>query len=236
MVRASDRGVSSPVVVWLADWINETPVPLVMAMGLLLALAAYPGLWVSVPLLLLEALFLYRLRVKLHVLRHRLFHVVAFAGVLAITRPFFHQGPGISMGGLFEAIALFLRVLAGAGLLTILGVLMDPIRLAVNLRGWRLGPWGVPPFLAEVLVMTMRYVSLLDEEARRMMNAGRVRLGFAGWRASVKTVGAIAGAVLWRAVDRSDSVWRAMVARGYLKDGVGDVVSQRGKFTDGLRG
>lgn len=204
----------------LEHLIYDTPAPLVVTLGLLVALTLFRGMWVPVSLLFLEALAFCRLRVRWRDLRHRLSHVIAFAGVLAVTRPFFHQGPDGVMGGALEGLILFLRITAGVGLLTILGALLDPMRLAMSLGRWRLGRWGMPPLLVEVFLMTLRYIPVLHEEAQRMMNAGRVRMGFVGWGSSLKTMGAVAGAVLWRALDRSDSVWRAMVARGYSRDGI----------------
>lgn len=185
----------------------------------LIALA--PNGWFPAVVVILSFGGLYLLG-RARILRRRLAPALAFAGILALTRTFFQGGEPLFTldlhgfvlvayrDGLGLGLTLLVRVVAGVGLLTLLNCTTDFPGLIGGLR--RL---GLPATLAELLVLTFRYVFVLGDEARRMREAATVRLGFANWRLGLSSAGALAGMVLWRACDRSENVYRAMVARGY---------------------
>jgi len=87
---------------------------------------------------------------------------------------------------------------------------------------WGMRALKVPPILVAVGGFLYRYLFVLADEARRMMQArearsavpaGRRGGGTVLWRARV--TGAMAGTLFLRAYERSERIWNAMVARGY---------------------
>ncbi|MCS7177842.1 MAG: cobalt ECF transporter T component CbiQ [Anaerolineae bacterium] len=87
---------------------------------------------------------------------------------------------------------------------------------------WGMQALKVPRLLVAVGGFLYRYLFVLADEARRMMQAREARSVVSGderagrsvaWRARV--TGAMAGTLFLRAYERSERVWAAMVARGY---------------------
>ncbi len=87
---------------------------------------------------------------------------------------------------------------------------------------WGMRALKVPRLLVAVGGFLYRYLFVLADEARRMMQAREARSavpsnGRGGrsiaWRARV--TGAMAGSLFLRAYERSERIWAAMVARGY---------------------
>ncbi len=101
-----------------------------------------------------------------------------------------------------NAVVLSLTALAGA---------MEPAVL-----GHALGGLGAPRRLVHLLLLTVRYVDVLEGEARRLALAMRAR-GFrpATDRHTLRTLGHLVGMLLVRSVERSERVLAAMKCRGY---------------------
>lgn len=87
---------------------------------------------------------------------------------------------------------------------------------------WGMRALKVPRVLVAVGGFLYRYLFVLADEARRMLQArearsvvpeGRKGGGTVVWRARV--TGAMAGTLFLRAYERSERIWAAMVARGY---------------------
>lgn len=87
---------------------------------------------------------------------------------------------------------------------------------------WGMRTLKVPRLLVAVGGFLYRYLFVLADEARRMMQAREARSASADgqrsgrsvvWRARV--TGAMAGTLFLRAYERSERIWAAMVARGY---------------------
>ncbi len=87
---------------------------------------------------------------------------------------------------------------------------------------WGMRALKVPRVLVAVGGFLYRYLFVLADEARRMLQArearsvvpeGRKGGGTLVWRARV--TGAMAGTLFLRAYERSERIWNAMVARGY---------------------
>lgn len=72
---------------------------------------------------------------------------------------------------------------------------------------------GVPRALVVQLMLLYRYLFLLIEEAGRMSRAGKLRAGVS--KTSLSTAASMLSSLLVRTVDRGDSVWMAMKARGF---------------------
>lgn len=87
---------------------------------------------------------------------------------------------------------------------------------------WGMRALKAPRILVAVGGFLYRYLFVLADEARRMLQAREARSVVSGggrggrnvaWRARV--TGAMAGTLFLRAYERSERIWAAMVARGY---------------------
>jgi len=75
----------------------------------------------------------------------------------------------------------------------------------------------VPPLLVAVIGLMVRYLTILSDEALRLMRARDARSVGSGssllWRAQV--TGNMVGQLFLRSYDRSERVYQAMLARGF---------------------
>lgn len=107
---------------------------------------------------------------------------------------------GLLIGGrLVSIVAVTLALLAP----------VPPLRLAAGLRGL-----GLPATMADLALLTLRYVEELRGEIARVRLARRLRGGRDGWR-SVGEHGLMLAALLIRSHRRSERIWAAMRLRGY---------------------
>ncbi len=139
----------------------------------------------------------------------RMAPITAMALVLSVSVGVF-RGP--------EAFGvLVLRILAATSLLLAVVLTTTGFEMVRALR--RL---GLPKVLANVMLLTLRYVFLFDDEAGRMKRAREAR-GFKGRgsllsRDVLRTLSYTAGMILVKAYGRSKAVYRAMRARHYTGD------------------
>jgi cobalt/nickel transport system permease protein len=150
---------------------------------------------------------------------HRLRHVEGFLLLLLVLLPFSVPGdPMATMGpftaswqGLTRAVAIALKVNAAALVILALVTRLEPARLGTALTGL-----GCPSGLAQLLVLTQRYVEVFRAEFTRLIDAMRARGFVAGSnRHTWTTLGNLAGMMLVRALDRAERVEEAMRARGF---------------------
>lgn len=150
---------------------------------------------------------------------HRLLHVEGFMVLLFATLPFTVAGrPLLTIGpvtasveGIWRAALIACKVSSSVlALMTLLGD-VEPARLGAALRGLR-----VPERIARLFVMTVRYVWLIRDEARRLHDAMRAR-GFRprSNRHTWRSYGYLIGMLLVRALDRAQRIEEAMLCRGY---------------------
>ena len=71
-----------------------------------------------------------------------------------------------------------------------------------------------PRALTQTILFTERYLRVLQRRLAAMMTSARLR-GFTLRRRQEKVIGAMAGSLLLRTIDRADRVYHAMQARGY---------------------
>lgn len=168
-----------------------------LALALLLALAARPdrALW------------------------RRLRHVEGFVALLLLTLPFAVPGaPLLTLGplstsleGLSRAALLAAKVTTAALVLLALLGTVEPIRLGAALHALRL-----PEPLVRLFVLTLRYLGLIGDEARRLREAMRARAFRARTdRHTWRSFGNLIGMLLVRALDRARRVEEAMRLRGF---------------------
>jgi cobalt/nickel transport system permease protein len=84
--------------------------------------------------------------------------------------------------------------------------------------GYALHRLGVPDKLAHLLLMTYRYIFLIEQEYQRLLRAARIR----GFRPATRlhtyrTFGYLVGMLFVRAADRAERVRWAMLCRGFKR-------------------
>ena len=149
----------------------------------------------------------------------RLRHVEGFVALLLLTLPFAVPGaPLLTLGplsasleGLSRAALLAAKVTTAALVLLALLGTVEPIRLGAALHALLL-----PEPLVRLFVLTLRYLGLIGDEARRLREAMRARAFRARTdRHTWRSFGNLIGMLLVRALDRARRVEEAMRLRGF---------------------
>lgn len=149
----------------------------------------------------------------------RMAGVEGFLIVLLVTLPFTVPGTTLfsiaglsaSAEGLERALVLVLRV--NAAVLAIMALLggLGGQRLTGAMTGI-----GLPPVLASLLLLTLRYAATFGDEYRRLRVAMRVRGFRAGSnRHTWRSLGHLVGMLLVRSLERAERVRAAMLCRGF---------------------
>lgn len=115
--------------------------------------------------------------------------------------------------GLLEGVAIAGRILGGVSLLAVVGF-STPFTELMAALSWL----KVPQVLIDVALFAWRYLFLLLEDAQVVYNAQRNRLGYVGYRRGLSSFGTLAGVLVIKAFDNSQSITTAMVQRGYDGD------------------
>jgi cobalt/nickel transport system permease protein len=115
--------------------------------------------------------------------------------------------------GLLEGIAVASRILGGVSVLAAVGF-STPFTELMAALSWL----KVPQVLIDVALFAWRYLFLLLEDAQVVYNAQRNRLGYVGYRRGLSSFGTLAGVLVIKAFDNSQSITTAMVQRGYDGD------------------
>ncbi|GAC1345930.1 MAG: hypothetical protein NVSMB23_22760 [Myxococcales bacterium] len=125
------------------------------------------------------------------------------------------------------------RAAAGAAVLALLAATTAPSAFAAALRALRL-----PAALVEVLALTQRYVSVLGGAAQTSWEAQTLRLGYCGWRRSMRSGGELVGLALLRALAQAEATTEAATARGggFAGLGVPKALSRRDRQTAAVFG
>ncbi|MCC5973314.1 MAG: cobalt ECF transporter T component CbiQ [Rubellimicrobium sp.] len=123
---------------------------------------------------------------------------------LARLGPVALRAEGLAAGALIAA-----RLLAIVAVTVTLLAPVPPMALAGALRGI-----GLPGVMADLVLLTLRYLDELRAEIGRAQLARRLRGGGAGWRA-LPEQGMILAAALIRAEARAERIWAAMRLRGH---------------------
>ena len=115
--------------------------------------------------------------------------------------------------GLMEGVRIATRILGGVSLLAAVGF-STPFTELMAALSWL----KVPQVLVDVALFAWRYLFLLLEDAQVVYNAQKNRLGYVGYRRALGSFGTLAGVLVIKAFDNSQSITTAMVQRGYDGD------------------
>ncbi len=112
--------------------------------------------------------------------------------------------------GLSEGLHIATRIMAATALVAVMAFSTPFTELMAGLSWLRL-----PRELIEILIFTYRYLFVLLEDAQVIYHSQKNRLGYSSLKRGVKSFGTLAGALLIKAFEQSQSVTQAMVQRGY---------------------
>jgi cobalt/nickel transport system permease protein len=112
--------------------------------------------------------------------------------------------------GLREGVQIASRICGAVAVVALVGFSTSFTELMAALAWLR-----VPRGLIEVALFAWRYLFLLFEDAMVVYNAQKNRLGYAGYRRGLSSFGTLAGTLVIKAFDNSQTVTIAMVQRGY---------------------
>jgi cobalt/nickel transport system permease protein len=114
------------------------------------------------------------------------------------------------LDGLREGCLIVSRIGGAVSLVALLGFSTSFTDLMAALAWLR-----VPRGFIEVALFAWRYLFVLVDDAQVIHAAQKNRLGYAGYRQGVRSFGTLAGALVIKAFDNSQTVTTAMVQRGY---------------------
>lgn len=140
---------------------------------------------------------------------------VILAGVLPWTVPGQPLGPGwlahASWDGLYQAVMIWAKatiVLGGAA--GLVGTLEIPV------LGHVLAHLRLPRKLVQIVLLSIRYLKVLEDEYHRLHTAARMRAFRPRWnRWTFHTYGQMVGMLIVRSLARSDRILAAMKCRGF---------------------
>ena len=122
--------------------------------------------------------------------------------------------------GLLEGLLIASRIAGAVSLVALLGFSTTFTDLMAALAWFR-----VPKGFIDVALFAWRYLFVLLEDAQVVYSAQKNRLGYAGCRRGLRSFGTLAGALVIKAFDNSQTVTTAMVQRGY--DGTMPLLKQK---------
>lgn len=112
--------------------------------------------------------------------------------------------------GLKEAIPICFRILSCVSLVSVLGFSTTFTEIIAALSWFR-----IPETFIEICLYAYRFIFLLMEEAIRIYQAQKNRLGYSNFKRSLFSLAGLSGSLLLRAFEQSQSITAAMVQRGY---------------------
>jgi cobalt/nickel transport system permease protein len=112
--------------------------------------------------------------------------------------------------GFSQGIMIAQRVLGGASLVLFL-TLTTPVPQLINATKWL----RLPHLLIELATLSYSYIFLFHETAVSIAEAQRVRLGYAGFWRSLRSLSSLIGSIFIQAYDQTQRTYSAMLVRGY---------------------
>jgi len=199
---------------------------LVGLMALILAFSFARNLWLLPGMVLVAGGLYAASRLPFLWLLKRLRYPGAFLLIVAVLLPFFSGstvlvaiGPlSLRQEGSLELLNIAVKFVS---IVTVGLVLFGTAPFLTAIKAMR--ALGLPPILADMTLLSYRYLFEIGSDLARMETAMRMR-GFRAARPSMRAMGnlaALAGSLLVRSYERSDRVYRAMILRGYGQAGGG---------------
>lgn len=148
----------------------------------------------------------------------RLVLVLPFVIGIGIFNPLFDQKPAAEIAGVMISSGwISFIILMIKTVLTVLATLVLFATTGITRIAFALRILHVPRFFILQLLLTYRYLSLLNEERYKLTNAYALRAP--GERGiAIKAWGSLAGQMLLRSFDRAQRIFNAMTLRGFEGD------------------
>ena len=151
----------------------------------------------------------------------RLLMVNGLIAFLWVVLPLTFQGPATKTLGnvtLYHAgfiLAAQITMKSNAILLALIALVST---MNFSVLGYALNWLKVPPKMVHLLLMTYRYVFLIEQEYQRLIRAIQIRGFQAGTNLhTYRTYACIVGMLLVRSSERADRVYQAMLCRGFRR-------------------
>jgi cobalt/nickel transport system permease protein len=116
----------------------------------------------------------------------------------------------IHRDGLMDGLLIATRICGAVSLVALLGF-STPFTDLMAALAWLRAPQG----FVEVALFAWRYLFVLFEDAQVVYAAQKNRLGYVGFQRGLRSFGTLAGALVIKAFDNSQTITTAMVQRGY---------------------
>jgi cobalt/nickel transport system permease protein len=191
----------------------------VLALGMVLAanLASSSPAWPAA-IFVVSAVLLLRSGVPRGTLLKRLMVPWYFAAVVLVTQLLFSGqtelfgiGPFVARAeGLARGVLIASKVIGGTAAVLLVSM-TTPVTGLLATAAWL----RVPRILLEIAVLTYRYLFLLAEEADRIREAQKTRMGYSSWWGTIRSLSTLGGMVVVNSFDRSERVYQSMLMRGY---------------------
>jgi cobalt/nickel transport system permease protein len=181
--------------------------------NMLASSALTPGL-----LFLAAVGLLVKARVPRGTLLKRLMVPWYFAAVVFFTQLFFSGqselfriGPVVAYAeGMARGFLIASKVIGGTAAVLVVSM-TTPMTGLLAAAAWL----RVPRILVEIAALTYRFLFLLAEEAERIREAQKTRLGHSSWWNTVRSFSTLGGMVMINSYDRADRIYQSMLMRGY---------------------
>lgn len=205
--------------------------PRTKLIGLLVLIFAFSTIqdWrLLLPMYLITAILFFLSKIPAHFLRSRLKLPGYFIAFLVILLPFisgstelFRIGPlALRQEGLLNALIIASRFIC---IIAVTLVLFGTAPFLTSIKALR--SLGLPDILADMILLTYRYLFEMADTLQAMRTAIRLR-GFNGGKFSLenlKTLASLIGSLLVRSYEHAEQVYSAMILRGY---GSGQMTAQ----------
>ena len=187
---------------------------LVGLMAVILAFSFARNLWLLPGMVLVAGGLYAASRLPFLWLLKRLRYPGAFLLIVAVLLPFFSGstvifaiGPlSLRQEGSLELLNIAVKFVS---IVTVGLVLFGTAPFLTAIKAMR--ALGLPPILADMTLLSYRYLFEIGSDLARMETAMRMR--------GIGNLAALAGSLLVRSYERSDRVYRAMILRGYGQAG-----------------
>jgi cobalt/nickel transport system permease protein len=112
--------------------------------------------------------------------------------------------------GLMDGIIIASRILGSVSIVAVLAFSTSFIEIVSGLSWFK-----IPKGFIDILIFTHRYILILFEDSMVIYCAQKNRLGYSNIRRGLRSFGTLAGTLIIKAFDQSQSITTAMVQRGY---------------------
>lgn len=204
--RQEDKQTKTPK--WALGW--EARTKLLAAVGYIFGVVSLSTLPIAALAYAVALSVLLIMRLPILLLLKRYLIITPF--LLLMTVPLL-LSQGLSFheeNALFAALILMKAYTS----MTVISVILDTQSMDEFMTG--LAGFKLPPVLITILTLSYRYVFLFLEDIGKMQTAAKSRFFRGGIRLnSLQSYGQLTAALIIRAIERSDRMYQAMIARGF---------------------